>query len=195
KHIPSDPRLTSSFSNHSHPADAVAQAMKELADSAESWPEIAEKPGAIGMFRAGQNVYKTLCRSEKSYIENSAIHFIAPMKQFLIADIKRLEQERRELMTLRVDMDSARNRAAKHEECAPEAERATHDFERQKEIVEEEIRGLERKLGLVCTAVKTYVDDHVSYLETSLEAMRELQRASRQEEGKRKEEKTGEITV
>ncbi|GMT13511.1 hypothetical protein PFISCL1PPCAC_4808, partial [Pristionchus fissidentatus] len=181
KHIPSDPRLTSSFTNNSHPVDNVAQAMKELGDSAERWPEMSEKAESIRIFRCGQNVYKTLCRSEKCYIENAAIHFIAPMKQFLTSDIKRLEQERRELMTSRVDMDSARNRAAKHEECLPEAERATHDFERQKEIVEEEIRGLERKLGLVCTAVKTYVDDHVNYLETSLAAMRELQRAARGE--------------
>lgn len=80
-------------------------------------------------------------------------------------------------MTARVDMDFARNKATKaeNEQNVLEASRATAEFTKQKELVEEEIQNMENKMQVVKRSLATFVDDLVINLDTSLEAVKKLQ--------------------
>jgi len=155
-------------------AELVSQQMAVFIEQMSKWAN-KKHPEFDNVLIQGQKTFNDLGRGEREYLMQVGVTFLEPVKRFLAADVKALENERKKLNTARVDMDSAKNKAAKNPEVKPEADRATAAFNEQQETVKKLVDQVEDKLPELQKALKQYVAVHLQYLRSAQQALESFQ--------------------
>jgi len=161
----------------SNTPEVIGSQMRQYSDQMAKWTtKSAELDDFDTSLKYGEMTFKSIGQAERDFISDIAINFTAPIKQLLSTDIKIIDQERKTLNTYRVDMDSAKNKALKNPQLAPDAERATNHFTAQLAKVKELIVQLVAKHGTqMQSAIKAYVAAKLKYLDAMQEHLRQYQ--------------------
>lgn len=155
-------------------AELVSLQMAGFIEQMSKWAN-KKHPEFDDVLIHGQQTFNELGRAEREYLMQCGVTFMEPVKKFLAADVKAMENERKKLNTARVDMDVAKNKAVSNPDKKGEADRMTLAFNEQQETVKRLVDQVEDKLPEVQKALKLYVGAHLKYLQTQQKALESFQ--------------------
>lgn len=146
-------------------AQQLGASLKNFGDKLESWQH-ATAPA----FQEGAKAYSAIGQSEKSMYASMSTT-LAPLKAVLRNEVAVLDEERRRLTNIRLDMDTLKNKKAVEAEKIAEAEKGFAD---QQARVCELVRSLETKVSDYRQNLKALVVvdlAHYKQCVTALEAL------------------------
>jgi len=155
-------------------AELVSMQMAGFIEQMSKWAN-KKHPEFDDVLVHGQKTFNELGKAERDYLMQCGVMFMEPVKKFLAADVRAMENERKKLNTARVDMDIAKNKASSNPDKKGEADRMTLAFNEQQEIVKKLVDQVEDKLPELQKALKLYVGAHLKYLQAQKTALESFQ--------------------
>lgn len=150
---------------------------EKLGNEMASFGEAIKGDSTAHAYAAGKEAFNEIGQADRKLYETVAQQYIGPIKDFLSADCKNVEEERKKLNTNRLDMDTLKGKYAHKPNDATlktKLDGAENEFKVQQEKVTEMIHAIEAQLPNIQKYLKSYIQAHLAFHQKAAEILTDL---------------------